>query len=313
MARPKKVVVDETKKQASNELMSAVKKSTSLRPDRFIIPDADWETLAYATLKGKNVALIGSAGCGKTTAAQTMAEAFRRPFFYFTLASMQDARSSLIGTVHFDKEEGTYVSESLFIKAIQTEGAVILPDELSRASDDALNILMTVLDHQRYLRIDESPNSPTINVARGVTFIGTANVGMEYTSTRVLDKAFDDRFQLKIEMKTLDKDQTKTLLRKIHPNLHQKSIDILASIYGLVREQYNENTGKISTDISVRALLTTAEMIEDGFPLMQAIEATIFPRFSDDGGVDSERTFIKQTAQKFIPDTTLTNDNMFEE
>ena len=68
-----------------------------------------------------------------------------------------DNVATLIGNVHFDKAKGTYFSESLFVKAIQTPNAVILLDELSRAHPDAWNILMTVLDQgQRYLRLDEA-------------------------------------------------------------------------------------------------------------------------------------------------------------
>ena len=106
------------------------------------------------------------------------------------MGSTQDPRATLIGNVHFEKSKGTYFSESLFVKAIQTPNAVILLDELSRAHPDAWNILMTVLDQgQRYLRLDEQDGQATINVAEGVTFVATANIGNEYTSTRVMDKA----------------------------------------------------------------------------------------------------------------------------
>ena len=47
---------------------------------------------------------------------------------------------------------------------------------------------MTVLDGgQRYLRLDEAEGSPIVDV-EGVTFIATANIGNEYTSTRVMDR-----------------------------------------------------------------------------------------------------------------------------
>jgi MoxR-like ATPase len=72
-----------------------------------------------------------------------------------------------------------------------------LLDELSRAHPEAWNILMTVLDEgQRYLSLDEDVDSPTIMVASNVSFIATANIGTEYTSTRVLDRALMDRFEI---------------------------------------------------------------------------------------------------------------------
>ena len=63
-------------------------------------------------------------------------------------------------------------------------------DEISRAHPEAWNILMTVLDAgQRYLRLDEHQDAPTIEVAEGVTFVATANIGNEYTATRAMDRA----------------------------------------------------------------------------------------------------------------------------
>jgi MoxR-like ATPase len=134
--------------------------------------------------------MTGPAGCGKTMAAKSLVNALDRPEFYFNLGATQDPRSTLIGNTHFSKEDGTYFTESEFVRAIQTENAVILLDELSRAHPEAWNILMTVLDQgQRYLRLDEADGSPTVKVAKGVCFIATANIGNEYTSTRVIDKA----------------------------------------------------------------------------------------------------------------------------
>jgi len=51
-----------------------------------------------------------------------------RPDFYFNMGGTQDPRATLVGNVHFDKAKGTYFSESLFVKAIQTPNAVILLD-----------------------------------------------------------------------------------------------------------------------------------------------------------------------------------------
>jgi len=126
-------------------------------------------------------------------------------FFYFNLGATQDARASLIGNTHFDKSSGTFFKESSFVKAIRTPNAIILLDEISRSHHDGVNILMTVLDDlQRYIRLDEKEDSEIVRVADGVTFIATANVGNEYTATRVMDRALLSRFPVKIEMTPLD-------------------------------------------------------------------------------------------------------------
>ena len=47
------------------------------------------------------------------------------------------------------------------------------------------------------------------------------------------------------------------------------------------------------------------------FGLDEAAEVSIYPQFADDGGVDSERTFVKQLLQKFMNDGS--DENLFNE
>ena len=54
--------------------------------------------------------------------------------------------------------------------------------------------------------------------------------------------------------------------------------------------------------VSTRASVEMAGLIYDGFSLLESAEISIFPFFSQDGGVDSERTYIKQLVQKYQKD-----------
>ena len=45
-----------------------------------------------------------------------------------------------------------------------------------------------------------------------------------------------------------------------------------------------------------------AGLMFDGFGLDEAASVCVYPQFSNDGGVDSERTFVKQLVQKFCDD-----------
>ena len=293
------------------EVLNFIHSSYSMKPRGLVMKELKWKYLVRSAVRGKNILMTGPAGCGKTMAAKSLVNALDRPDFYFNLGATQDPRSSLIGNTHFDKTKGTYFSESLFVKAIRTPNAVILLDELSRAHPDAWNILMTVLDSgQRYLRLDEADNSETVNVAEGVTFVATANIGNEYTSTRVMDKALMDRFII-VEMDVLTDEEEHGLLTYMFPHVDVDSLKAVAEISHLTRMESKSDAGKISSGISTRTSVELAGLLFDGFGLDEAAEVTVYPQYADDGGVDSERTYIKQLVQKYIGDGS--SEDLFNE
>jgi nitric oxide reductase NorQ protein len=287
------------------------KKSLELKPESLVISDLKWKYLIRSAVRGKNIMMVGPSGCGKTMAAKALVTALNRPEFYFNLGSTQDARASLIGNTHFDSKKGTFFAQSAFIKAITTENAVILLDELSRAHPDAWNILMSVLDEgQRYLRLDEAEGSPIVNVASGVTFIATANIGNEYTSTRVMDRAILDRFTT-IEMEVLNEEQEYTLLKYIYPDLSEFNLRAVAEVSSHTRTVSANGDGKLSNMVSTRASVETAGLVYDGFSFIEAAQISILPFFDNSGGVDSERTYVLQLVQKYVVDTTV-DEKLFD-
>ena len=297
--------------QEHEEILQFIHNSYGLKPRNLMMSELKWKYLVRSGVRGKNIMMTGPAGCGKTMAAKSLVNSLDRPDYYFNLGATQDPRSTLIGNTHFDTKNGTYFSESHFVKAIQTPNAVILLDELSRAHPDAWNILMTVLDYgQRYLRLDESSGSDTIKVADGVTFVATANIGNEYTSTRVMDKALMDRFTI-VEMDVLTEQDEATLLGYMFPSVDEVLLGNVAKIATLTRTESNSETARITSGISTRTTVELCGLLYDGFSLEESAEVSIYPQYDNTGGVDSERTFVKQIVQKFCDDGS--SDDLFNE
>jgi hypothetical protein len=293
------------------EVLNFIHSSYSLKPRGLMMNELKWKYLVRSGVRGKNIMMTGPAGCGKTMAAKSLVNALDRPDFYFNLGATQDPRATLIGNTHFEKKSGTYFSEALFVKAIQTPNAVILLDELSRAHPDAWNILMTVLDYgQRYLRLDEQDGQATIKVADNVTFVATANIGNEYTSTRQLDKALMDRFTI-VEMDVLNEEEEHDLLTYMFPHVDSTVLSNVAKIASLTRSESASDTARVPYGISTRTTVELSGLLFDGFSLEEAAEVCIYPQYDNAGGVDSERTFVKQIVQKFCDDGS--SDDLFND
>ena len=275
----------QTEPMAKKELdpvMQLIQNAHKIKPSTLEMSDVKWKYLVRSAVRGKNIMMVGPAGCGKTQAAKDLPKATNRPFFYFNLGATQDPRATLIGNTHF-KDGQTTFDESAFVKAIQIENAVILLDE-----------------GQRYLRLDEDINAPTIYVAQGVSFIATANIGTEYTSTRVLDRALMDRFEI-IEVDILSLSQEEDLLtRRFKGDVSAALIHSVADIADATRKEWRSEDGKLTTMVSTRMTVRLCELLADGFSLTEAAEVAILPFFDASGGTDSERTFVKQIVQKHM-------------
>lgn len=307
--------VEDSSELDHQEIIKFLKNASAIRPQWYKMSDLKWRFAVRAALRGKNIMVTGPKGCGKTVLAFALEETLTRKLFNIPLGSTQDPRSVIVGNTHFKNGDGggTFVALSYFAQAIQVPNAIILLDELTRAHPDAWNLLMPVLDYkQRFLRIDESPDTPTIAVAPGVTFIATANIGSQYTATRQLDAAMTDRFTV-VEVDMLDRDAELGLLReRFGTQVNDKVLQAIANIAHATRVDVRSSSPTLSDAISTRMTIEAAELCYDGFSLKEASESTFFTMYSDEGGTASERTFIKTLVQKFLPTDKDDTDSPFQ-
>lgn len=307
---------DRTQSAPSNELKQAdedemthsditefiQREAVSLKPSELFMDELTWKYLLRNVIRAQNTLMVGPTGSGKTQTVKWVAQALNRDLFTFNLGATQDPRGALIGNTHFDNSSGTFFNQSPFIKAIQTPNAVILLDELSRANPEAANILMTVLDDgQRYLRLDEAVDSPVVEVHPTVTFMATANIGVEYAATRMIDRALKDRF-VPVRMEYLSKEDEQKLLSKLFPNVSGHDIKNVAEAVGQIREDVAKDDGQLTHNLSTRHSIDMASLLNDGFSIWDTLELIVWPQFDTDGGMDSDLTYAKSLIQAVVTD-----------
>ena len=88
------------------------------------------------------------------------------------------------------------------------------------------------------------------------------------------------------------------------PTVDSDSLNNVAKITSLTRIEALSENARIASGVSTRTSVEIAGLLFDGFSLLEAANITIYPQYDATGGVDSERTFVKQIVQKFISDGT---------
>ena len=119
-----------------------------------------------------------------------------------------------------------------------------------------------------------------------------------------------DRFTI-VEMDVLSDEEEYGLLTYMFPHVDPELLKSVSEIANSTRVESRNDSGRVSSGISTRTSVEMAGLLYDGFGLDEAAEVTVYPQFSEDGGMESERTYIKQLVQKFISDGS--SDDLFNE
>lgn len=240
--------------------------------------------------KTPNILLTGETGTGKTSLAYNFAAQKGLPLLKMNCPLVREPRdwmgqkTVVDSTVHW--------IPSLFAQVIERGHAVILLDEISRATPVVLNTLMPLLDHTRSTYVEEIKS--TVSVGENLYFFATANVGGRYTGTWRLDSALASRFGITIECNFPPHDEEVNLLVN-RTNIEQEKADKLVSVAGLIRQQESDYGGQLSETLSTRTLLEAASLYTKIGA--DAFLYTILPLFEGDGSENDERATVIQYLQ----------------
>lgn len=237
-----------------------------------------------------NVRLVGPAGCGKTSFAINYAANRKMPALVMDCANVREPRD-WFGYRKFDPVTKEIVwHESMFIRMLETPGAVIVLDELNRVSPMVINTLIPLLDHRRQTYLEEANRN--IKCAEGVTFWAAINEGNQFTGTITLDEAISDRFGLVVECKFLDA-KTESHVLKSKTGLDLDSCKKLVEVANQVRaKSMMDAADAFSKPISTRMLEEAATAMVIGGA--KTLSYSLLNHFSAAGGPSSEREGLRK-------------------
>lgn len=291
------------KEETDNSTDEVVEKDISeqsMEKAGYYISNDIWNLLKRNILRRgkrmKNTLLLGPSGSGKTSLVKVACDLLNLPFSKFDMgACIGDATTSLLG-VHRIIDGKSVFDYSEFTEKIQEPGVILL-DEINRADQTAMNILLPLLDTEcRELRIDIAGSSEkrVIKVNPDCVFVATANIGSEYAGTNEMDSALRNRL-FTIQLADLPED-AETRVLSVKSNIDENSAKNIVKISASLRDNYKK--GKLSYKISIRETLEVADLVADGYPIKEALKLVYIPKFS--GTLEEgEQSIVSTTIDSF--------------
>lgn len=211
-----------------------------------------------------NILIRGKHGLGKSELARQIAATYGMDYVPIPINLLQES-GQLMGHDEFVDNQTTFV-ESNFVRAVRTPNSLIHLEELNRPeSPKALGELFPLLDDSRMIVHDKIGE---VRVAEGIVFIGTLNIGFEYTGIDPLDEALRDRFHF-VELGYLPPAEEINLIQ-MRTGLSGKPASQLVEFVNSLRYD-----GQDPIHVSTRRILMIAELMQAGLPMQTAMVNSI--------------------------------------
>ena len=241
-------------------------------------------TMAHAAGDKQVVLATGPTGCGKTMGAVEYAAEAKRPCIVVdctTLTEPTDLFGSLVAV-----DGSTKFVKSKVVEVLAMDGAVVIFDEVNRASAAVRNAMFAILDGRGATTIesvlDEDQNPIEVHVAGNAAIICTANIGAEYAGVARLDMAFRNRATCEVRVDYLTPSAERDLLVKV-TGVKRDAAQKIATLAAWFRaESQKAIGGAVTTSMSTRRSIETAKHVARGMDLLEAMTIGSINSVDDD-------------------------------
>lgn len=240
--------------------------------DFFFVDNATNETYYFANEQRKrnpekpvNILMIGPSGFGKTTVPQKFAQKVGLDFFRMNCATIRDPEEWFGQRIA--RDSSTMFVKSLLSKKIEAGNCVIVLDEINRIEPWLTNTLYPLLDDGGGTTVYDGEE---IKIGPNVVFVGTMNLGHNYSGIFQIDAALSNRFAYICEVGVLPV---------------EREIDVLSNRTGIVKSDAasivriaNLIRALNSVECSTRTTLMIATQFANGMTLRSAFQNTVVLR-----------------------------------
>jgi len=249
----------------------------------------------------QNLIIVGPQGCGKSELAMWFAASKKRPMLTLNCAMVRETKDWMGWR---SIEDGRLIWEkSGFVRAIEKGGLIILMDEFNRLHASLHNSIYPLLDERRESFIEEL--GETVKVGPKTIFFSTVNVGLSHTGTFVMDSSMEDRWGIRVDVSFLTPAKEREVLIN-KTGVDEELAKKLCQLAGDVRKRATGLGASFSRAISTRQLLKAAQLMKrmkaKGMKITSALDYTIVPFYSSEGGKESEQAQLLQLMQGIFGD-----------
>jgi hypothetical protein len=155
----------------------------------------EYDMYTFALEHRMNILLFGEAGVGKTTSAEWIASKLGLPYAEIPSNSAMDY-SQVVGTLLPNTETGILEWRDGTALRVIREGGVLLIGEINTLAKNVSQFLMSLLDDRRHVTIMEN-GGEVVQAHENLIII--ADMNPNYRGTSLLNEAWKDRFEIKVE------------------------------------------------------------------------------------------------------------------